>query len=108
MNKVIIPDYWDEEDKANYFDLISRGQSLIGKTIAPRDEFLIDMSAKMTINQIKGYKDEKTEEEVAEQMKKHKDAQEESHIFTPEGLYEEGQHPLDLNKDYVNEPNLIS
>lgn len=104
MDKVILPDYWDAEDKANYYDLITRGQALLGKQVPHKDEFLLDMSARMTINQLKGYRDEKSEEEVRQQMESHKEALKHTHILTPDGMYEEGQHPLELNPIYKNVP----
>jgi len=104
MDKVMLPDYYTDEDKANYYDLITRGQALLGKQIPYKDEFLIDMSARMTINQLKGYSDEKSEDEVRQQMESHKQALKHTHILTPEGMYEEGEHPLELNPVYKNEP----
>ncbi len=97
MNKINLPDYYTDEDKANYHDMISRGEALLGKQIPHCDKFLLDLSARMTINQIKGYQDEKTDDEVKEQQQKHKEAQKHAHIITPDDLYEEGQHPIQLN-----------
>jgi hypothetical protein len=105
MDKTILPEYYDAEDRANYDDLISRGQALIGKKISKQDEFLLDMSAKITINQIKGYKNDMTDEEIKEQMKKHKDALTETVVYTPENMYEEGQHPLELNRTKTDIPH---
>lgn len=104
MSKIIYPEHYDDEDKANYDALISQGQLLIGKKLAKCDEFLLDISAKMTINKIKGYKSDLTEEEIIEQMRNHKEALKDNAISTPEKLYEEGQHPLELNPFYKNEP----
>ena len=104
MSKIIYPSHYDEEDKANYDALISQGQALIGKKLAKCDEFLLDLSAKMTINKIKGYKSDLTEEEIIEQMRNHKEALKDNAISTPEKLYEIGQHPLELNPFYKNEP----
>jgi len=102
MNKINLPDYYTDEDKANYHDMISRGEALLGKQIPHKDAFLLDLSARMTINQIKGYQDEKTDDEVKEQQQKHKEAQKHAHIITPDDLYEEGQHPLQLNQSIAN------
>ncbi len=104
MSKIVYPEHYDDEDKANYDALIAQGQALIGKKIAKCDEFLLDLSAKMTINKIKGYKNDLTLEEITEQMKTHKQSLKEVELTTPEGLYEEGQHPLELNPYYKNEP----
>ena len=65
---------------------------------------MLDLSAKMTINQIKGYKSDLSEEEIIQQMKDQKEALKDIDIITPEGLYEEGQHPLELNPFYENKP----
>ena len=102
--KITYPSHYDNEDKANYDALISQGQALIGKKLAKCDEFLLDLSAKMTINKIKGYKTDLTEEEIFQQIKDHKQALKDIDIITPEGLYEEGQNPLELNPFYKNEP----
>lgn len=102
MDKITFPDYYDSEDKANYYDMVQRGQALLGKQIPHKDEYLLDLSARMTINQIKGYQDEKTDDEVKEQQQKHKEAQKHTHIITPDDLYEEGQHPLQLNQSIAN------
>lgn len=102
MDKVALPDYWTEEDKANYYDLITRGQALLGKQIPYKDEFLIDLSARMTINKLKGYNT--VPEDIMEQMQMHKNAMQDTHIITPDGLYEEGHHPLQLNKALTDQP----
>jgi len=102
MDKITFPDYYDSEDKANYYDMVQRGQALLGKQIPHKDEYLLDLSARMTINQIKGYQDEKTDDDVKEQQQKHKEAQKHAHIITPDDLYEEGQHPLQLNQSIAN------
>jgi hypothetical protein len=102
MNKVILPDFWDEEDKANYDMLVAHGQALIGTKIKKCDSFLLDMSAKMTINKLKGYNT--VPEDIMEQMQMHKNAMQDTHIITPEGLYEEGNHPLQLNKALTDQP----
>jgi len=102
MEKITFPDYYDSEDKANYYDMVQRGQALLGKQIPHKDEYLLDLSARMTINQIKGYQDEKTDDDVKEQQQKHKEAQKHAHIITPDDLYEEGQHPLQLNQSIAN------
>jgi hypothetical protein len=100
----VYSEHWDDEDKANYDMLIAQGQALIGKKLPKCDDFLLDLSAKVTINKIKGYESDLTHEEVLQQMKDHKQALKENSITTPEGLYEEGQHPLELNPCYKNEP----
>jgi len=103
-SKTIYPSHYDDEDKANYDVLIAQGQALIGKKLPKCDEFLLDISAKMTINKIKNYTNDLTEDEIKEQIKNHKNALKEQDIKTPMGLYQDGQHPLELNPFYKNEP----
>jgi len=50
----IYPDTYSDEDKAIYDDLMSRGEALIGKKLSENERFLLDLSAKITINQLKG------------------------------------------------------
>jgi hypothetical protein len=104
MSKIVYPEHYDDEDKANYDALIAQGQALIGKKLPKCDEFLLDLSAKMTINKIKGYKSDLSHEEILQQMKEHKQALKENDITTPEGLYDQGQHQLELNPCYKNQP----
>jgi hypothetical protein len=53
-SKVIYPDTYSTTDKAIYDDLMSRGEALIGKKLSENERFLLDLSAKITINQLKG------------------------------------------------------
>lgn len=99
---VVYPEEYTDEDKAIYDDLISRGKLMIGTKVKKVDEFLLDLAAKMTINNLKGYKSDKTGEEILEQMKQHKDAMLDNDIITPEYMYNEGQHPLELNPVQTN------
>ena len=94
---VVYPENYDDEDKAVYDDLISRGRMLIGKKITKANEFMLDLAAKMTINKAKGYKPEMNDDEILEQMRAHKEALQDVDIITPENMYEDGQHPLELN-----------
>lgn len=93
----VLPSNWDAEDKIMYEALILQAQPLIGKKINKRDEFLLDLSAKIAINKIKNYNTDLTEEEIIKQMLSHQQSMRELIVETPENLYEEGQHPLELN-----------
>ena len=93
----VLPSNWDAEDKIMYEALILQAQPLIGKKVNKRDEFLLDLSAKIAINKIKGYNTDLTEEEIIKQMLSHQQSMRELIVETPENLYEEGQHPLELN-----------
>ena len=39
MDKKVFPDYYDEKDKAVYYDLYNKGESLLGKRLSKNDEF---------------------------------------------------------------------
>lgn len=100
---VVYPLEYTAEDKAVYDDLISRGRMMIGKKIKQKDDFLLDLAAKMTINQAKGYKNDLSMEDIFNQMHQHKEALKNVNISTPEDMYETGQHPLELNPAQPNE-----
>ena len=51
MDKKVFPDYYDEKDKAVYYDLYNKGESLLGKRLSKNDEFLIDLAIHATIKQ---------------------------------------------------------
>lgn len=99
----VLPLHWDEQDKIMYEALILQAQPLIGKKINKRDEFLLDLSAKIAINKIKGYGNDMTPDDIIEQMLSHQQSMRELIVETPENLYEEGQHPLQLNPAPVQE-----
>lgn len=94
---VVYPDEYTDEDKAVYDDLMSRGRMMIGKKVKKANEFLLDLAAKMTINQMKGYKPDLSPDEILSQMAGHKEALQGLDLTTPVNMYEEGQHPLELN-----------
>lgn len=50
----VYDDDWDDMDKAKYDELVVLGRQMLGKEIPPANEPLIYMSARMTINQMKG------------------------------------------------------
>jgi len=101
MNNTIYPEDYTDEDKAVYDDLMARGELLIGKKIAKCDAFLIEMAVKMTINQMKGFVSPDTPEEIAERKQGHLNAVQNPIQPTPEGLFNEGENPLEQPiKDY--------
>ena len=71
--KQVYPEGYNDADKAAYDDLISRGRQLLGSKINPKDEFLLDLSAKITINQWRGYDNNLSQEEVNDMKQMHKD-----------------------------------
>jgi len=96
---VTYADNYDNRDKAMYDTLMLQGESLIGKKISRNDVFLLDLAARATINKLKGIKHEMSEEEIEDLRKSHIKAMETMVHETPENLYEEGKHPLQLNQE---------
>jgi hypothetical protein len=105
--ETVLPLHWDEQDKITYEALILQAQPLIGKKVNKRDEFLLDLSAKIAINKIRGYGNDMTPDDIIEQMLSHQQSMRELIVETPENLYEEGQHPLELNPAPTQE-NIIT
>lgn len=97
MGKTAYPDDYTDEDKATYDSLMAMGKAS-GKC-SKNDMFLYDMSARMTINQMKGYKNDSTIEEMLSQQQTHKDALKDTHIYTPDGLYKLDEHPMNIKKE---------
>ena len=70
--KQVYPEGYNDADKAAYDDLITRGRQLLGSKINPKDEFLLDLSAKITINKWRGYDNNLSREEIDEMKEIHK------------------------------------
>lgn len=98
---VTYPDDYTDYDKAMYDTLMLQGQAYIGKKIHKNDAFLLDLAAKATINKIKNNSHCMTEEEIELSRKMHKEAMETLEHTTPEGLYPEGEHPLERNQSNI-------
>jgi len=114
--KVAYPEDYNDADKAAYDDLISRGKQLIGTKIKACDEFLLDLSAKITINQWRGYKNDITDEEIEHIKRLHKETAQSGLIETPPDLFYDGlqrtedgnviRHPLDKTAEECNQEKL--
>lgn len=114
--KVAYPEDYNDADKAAYDDLISRGKQLIGSKINANDEFLLDLSAKITINQWRGYKNDMTDEEIQNIKRVHKESAKAGLIQTPPELFYDGlqrtedgnviRHPLDKTAEECNQDKL--
>lgn len=114
--KVAYPEDYNDADKAAYDDLISRGKQLIGSKINANDEFLLDLSAKITINQWRGYKNDMTDEEIQNIKRVHKESAKLGLIQTPPELFYDGlqrtedgnviRHPLDKTAEECNQDKL--
>ena len=116
--KVVYPENYNDEDKAIYLDLITRGKQLLGTEIGYDEEYLLDLSAKITINKMRGYDNGLSQEEVDEIKKIHKSNM--SGTFqTPSDMFYEGlirteagtmEHPLmkkpeEVYKEHQTKPD---
>ena len=107
--KMEYPEDYNDEDKATYDDLISRGMALVGTKVKQDDIWLLHLSAKIVINQAKGYNTGFTKEEIEITKKLHRDTMNTNVFETPAHLYEDGmmrtedgsirRHPLDKSQE---------
>ena len=115
MPKIIYPCHYSTEDKAIYDDLLSRGENLIGKKLSENERFLLDLSAKITINQLKNYDSGYTIDQINEMKKIHKEMANAGVIETPpECFYDDiielsdgttFKHPLSYPPEYYYDKN---
>jgi len=115
MPKTIYPDTYSNEDKAIYDDLMSRGETLIGKKLSQNERFILDIAAKITINEMKGINSGFTSEEIEEMKKTHKQMAQAGVIQTPpDSFYDDMiklsngttfKHPLSYPAEYYYEQN---
>ncbi len=106
MTKVIYPEDYTDEDKAIYDDLYSRGKQLIGTKINPKNEFLLDLSAKITINQMKGIDNGLTKDEIEEVKNLHKTTN--GTFETPPELFYDGLQRTSDGKSIIKHPLSVS
>ena len=115
MPKIIYPEHYCDSDKAIYDDLLSRGETLIGKKLSENERFLLDLSAKITINQLRGYDSGYTTDEINDMKKIHKEMANAGVIETPpECFYDDiielsdgttFRHPLSYPAEYYYDKN---
>ena len=115
MPKIIYPEHYCDSDKAIYDDLLSRGETLIGKKLSENERFLLDLSAKITINQLKNYDSGYTTDEINEMKKIHKEMANAGVIETPSDKFYDDiielsdgttfRHPLSYPAEYYYDKN---
>ena len=115
MPKIIYPSHYSSEDQAIYDDLLSRGETLIGKKLSENERFLLDLSAKITINQMKGYDSGYSEQEISEMRSMHKQMANAGIIETPPDKFYDDmielsngttfKNPLSYPAEYYYEQN---
>lgn len=117
QKQVQYPAHYTDEDKALYDDLIARGDALIGKKLNENERFLLDISARITINQLRNYNEKCFNDEEIEEMRKiHKEYANAGIIETPSEMFYEDvimlsdgtsfKHPLTYPEEYYNEMSL--
>ena len=115
MPKIIYPSHYTDEDKAIYDDLLSRGDTMVGKKLSENERFLLDLAAKMTINQLRGYDSGYTEDEINEMKTMHKEMAQQGVIETPPDTFYDDmiklsdgtsfKHPLSYPAEYYYDQN---
>ena len=117
QKQVQYPAHYTDEDKALYDDLIARGDALIGKKLNENERFLLDISARITINQLRNYNEKCFNDDEIEEMRKiHKEYANAGIIETPSDMFYEDvimlsdgssfKHPLTYPEEYYNEKSL--
>ena len=87
VDKFCYPEDYNDEDKADYDLLISQGMNLIGKKIKPDNEFLLHLSAKITINQRKGFTNGLNQDEIDQLKEHHKNLSNTFNFETPPDIF---------------------
>jgi len=117
MSKTIYPAHYTEDDIATYDMLIAQGTNLIGTKLKPGEEWILDLSAKMTINKHKGLDSELTPEEASKLRELHEKTRKEGVFETPKDYMKDGwiyptngdppyENPLNKSAEYYNEQRL--
>jgi len=117
QKQVQYPAHYTDEDKALYDDLMARGDALIGKKLNENERFLLDISARITINQLRNYNEKCFNDDEIEEMRKiHKEYANAGIIETPSDMFYEDvimlsdgtsfKHPLTYPEEYYNEMSL--
>lgn len=110
--KQVFPNEWTDDDKAMYDSMIANGKNILGSEIPHDDAFILDMAARMTINQKKGYKSVYTEDEIKQIKQNNLNVFESGTTF--ETPYDEWHNSPDnpinwsddkLNQKYQKHPN---
>jgi hypothetical protein len=114
VDKFCYPEDYNDEDKADYDSLVAQGMNLIGKKIKPDNEFLLHLSAKITINQKKGFSNGLNQDEIDKLKEHHKNLSNTSIFETPPDIYYDNMlhlsdgtsfpHPLSIPPKNVEVP----
>jgi len=98
LNNTIYPAHYTEQDIAMYDSLIAQGSTMIGKKISKEDEYLLDLSAKITINKHKGISNNLTPEEIENIRKINTEVMKQQVHETPDNMVQ-GDYIVPTNGD---------
>jgi hypothetical protein len=98
LNTTIYPSHYTEEDIAIYDSLIAQGSTMIGKKISKEEEYLLDLSAKITINKHKGISNNLTPEEIENIRKINTEVMKQQVHETPDNMVQ-GDYIVPTNGD---------
>jgi len=103
--KQVFPDEWDDKDKAMYDSMIANGKNVLGNQLAHDEAFILDMAARMTISQKKGYKSVYTEDEIKQIKQNNLDAFESGTTFeTPYNeWHDSSENPINWSDEKLND-----
>lgn len=91
------PEWFNDDDVAYYDQMMALGRAQIGKEIGKNEEFLLDMSAIITLKQMKGMIVDIDDPSIIELKRIHKEHQEAGLIFeTPESEWYESARVLKI------------
>jgi len=103
MSKTIYPSHYTADDIAIYDMLIAQGKNLIGTKLRQDENWILELSAKMTINKHKGLDSELTQEEIDKLRELHEKTRQQGVFETPEDYMRDGYiHPTDNTEPYLN------
>jgi len=98
LNNTIYPAHYTPQDIAMYDSLIAQGSTMIGKKISKEDEYLLDLSAKITINKHKGISNNLTPEEIENIRKINTEVMKQQVHETPDNMVQ-GDYIVPTNGD---------
>lgn len=97
------PDWYTEKDIMLYDEMMGMGANLVGTKIKKGEEFIIELSARLTINQLNKREEQFSVEEIEELKKTYKDLTLNGLVYTPEDIQQEGKLKLS-NGELIENP----
>ena len=94
------PEWFNDDDVAYYDQMMALGRAQLGKEIGKNEEFLLDMSAIITLKQMKGMIVDIDDPSIVELKRIHKEFQEKGLVFEtpPDEWYASAEA---LKKPYI-------